>query len=41
MAKLRASMTAEEKRIMRMYVKPGGMTETEYLTSYAQVRGEA
>jgi uncharacterized membrane protein len=37
--KLKASMSAEEKRIMKMFVKDGGLTEKEYLTDYATVRG--
>ena len=42
LAKLKAKMSSEELRIMRHFVtgKPGAMTETEYLTDYAQVRGE-
>jgi hypothetical protein len=36
--KLKASMSAEEKRIMGMFTKNGNMTEKEYLESYSQVR---
>jgi len=39
-AKLKASMTGEERRIMKMFVKPGGLTEAEYLKDYAAVRGD-
>ena len=38
LAKLKASLTSEEKRVMKMFVTPGGMTEAEYLKSYAEVR---
>ena len=38
LAKLKASMTGEEKRIMGMYTKNGQMTEKEYLESYSTVR---
>lgn len=40
LAKLKASMSAEEKRIMGMFVKNGGLTEAEYLKDYAAVRGD-
>lgn len=39
-AKLKSSMSAEEKRIMKMFIGPGKMTEAEYLKDYAAVRGE-
>lgn len=38
LAKFKASMTGEEKRIMRMFVKEGGLTEAEYLKDYMAVR---
>ncbi len=38
LAKLKASMTGEEKRIMAMFTKGGQMTEKEYLESYSAVR---
>jgi hypothetical protein len=42
LAKLKAKMSGDELRIMKHFVtgKPGAMTENEYLTEYAQVRGE-
>ena len=41
LAKLKASMSSEEKRIMKMFVgdpKDGKMTEADYLKSYSEVR---
>lgn len=40
LAKLKASMSADERRIMKMYVGEGSgkMSEKEYLESYSQVR---
>ena len=38
LAKLKASMNGEEKRIMAMFTKNGQMTEKEYLESYSAVR---
>lgn len=40
LAKLKASMTGEEKRIMKMFVGEGKLTEAEYLKDYATVRGD-
>jgi hypothetical protein len=39
-AKLKNAMSAEEKRIMKQFIGPGKMTESEYLEQYATVRGE-
>lgn len=38
LAKLKNSMSSDEKRIMAMYTKNGNMTEKEYLESYSTVR---
>lgn len=38
LAKLEASMSAEEKRVMAMFTSGGKMTKAEYLKSYAEVR---
>jgi hypothetical protein len=38
LAKLKSSMSPDEKRVMKMFTESGKMTEKEYLTSYAQVR---
>jgi hypothetical protein len=38
LAKLKASMTGEEKHIMAMFTKNGQMTEKEFLESYSAVR---
>lgn len=37
-AKIKASLNEDEKRVMGQFVKWGGMTEKEYLEEYAKVR---
>jgi len=38
LAKLKASMSVDEKRIMKMFVGDGKLSEKEYLESYSTVR---